>query len=235
MCGRFSLAIDEKRLREHLLEKFDPLIIKSLPEVPRYNIAPGQEVLTVLSDGNSYRAGVLKWGFVPPFAKSPSDGYKMINARSETVASSNAFRPSFLTKRCVIIADGFYEWDQLGKTKQPHRFTSKSSAIVGFAGLWTSYLQEDGSTLYTTTILTTSANGMVGHYHERMPVILDDVSMKRWLNPNEQDLSALQSLLQPYAEENMIDLEVSSFVNSPKNDRIECIQPNNQQPTGGFL
>ncbi|MCK7485019.1 MAG: SOS response-associated peptidase [Bacillus subtilis] len=140
--------------------------------------------MTVLSDGVRYRVGELKWGLVPPFASDPKIGYSMINAKSETLFEKPSYRASIAKKRCVILADGFYEWKTEGSQKIPHRIVLKDQKLFAMAGLWSAYQREDGSKLFTCTIITTQANPLVATIHDRMPVILEGANLKEWLDPN---------------------------------------------------
>jgi len=224
MCGRFTLGIDERTLKQFIQKVFD--IEQSPPNlnVPRYNIAPGQDVLSVISDGTKYRIGPLKWGFVPSFAKDEKSGFKMINAKSETLNERVSYRSSFESKRCVILADGFYEWEKGTSEKQPMHFSMKDSGVFPIAGLWSSFTRTDGTKLYSCTIITCEANRLLGKIHDRMPVILDDSSLKRWLDPTFHDMTFLTQLLKPYDPDLMKMFPVSKLVNQVSNDSIECIK-----------
>lgn len=221
MCGRFTLTASGQVLMEEL-----GLI--SIPEDyrPRYNVAPGQLILAA-RDGDAGRKGaMLKWGLVPSWAKDPSIGYKMINARSETVAEKPSFRRAFDQRRCIIPADGFYEWRKDGKQKIPMRFRLRDGRPFAFAGLWEAWRPPDGEgeTLFTCTILTTAANELVQPVHDRMPVILAQESLDLWLDrdvPGE----GVVSLLRPYPAREMEAYEVSPRVNSVANEDPELIEP----------
>ena len=231
MCGRFVVSYTYQELLAFLGNAFDIFDLDVEIEVPRYNIAPGQKVLSVISDGTCYRAGTLQWGLVPSWAKDESIGYKMINARSETLAEKPSYKDSFYHKRCLILADGFYEWKKDGTKKSPMYIQTKEKKMFLLAGLWSSKQRDDGSTLFTTTIITTKANEMMSDLHDRMPVILDIGQAKEWLNPTIQDRATLQSLLTQYPSDQMSYYEVSSLVNSWKNDTVELIQPIEKEGT----
>jgi putative SOS response-associated peptidase YedK len=214
-----------EELMNFLKDTFSIFDLDPAITVPRYNIAPGQDVLAVIHSSKGYRAGHLRWGLVPSFSKDEKVGYKMINARSETLTSRPSFKQSFQSKRCVILADGFYEWKRDGSQKRPMLIQLKDRRMFMFAGLWSSFKRDDGSILYTTTIITTKANEMMSDIHDRMPVILDAESAFQWLDETETDPTTLQDLLVQYRDEDMTFFPVSSIVNNAKNDSIECIKP----------
>lgn len=224
MCGRFVVSYTYQELLNFLGNAFDIFDVDPSIDIPKYNIAPGQQVLSVISDGVSFRAGQLKWGLVPSFSKDENIGYKMINARSETLNTRQAFKSALKSKRCVILANGFYEWKRQNGTKQPMYIKVDDQEMFMFAGLWSSYKKEDGSTLYTTTIITTEANELMSDIHDRMPVILNPEQAKQWLK-RDQDSGVLQSLLTQYPSNKMSYYEVSPYVNKAGNEGIECITP----------
>lgn len=222
MCGRFTLTatIDE------IIDRFD---IQSFSEeenyLPSYNIAPSQSVLAVINDGKSNRMGFLKWGLVPPWAKDTSIGYKMINARAETITEKPSFRKAFQKKRCLVIADSFYEWKRHNdKTKTPMRIKLKSNELFAMAGIWEGWQAPDGKILHSCTVITTTPNELMKDIHDRMPVILKREDEPIWLDPNISEKNVLNQLLVPYDNSLMETYEVSSLVNSPKNNSIELIQ-----------
>ena len=222
MCGRFTITVSYDELVEHLNSHYG-ISDASLFDVPRYNVAPSQEIITVLNDGKSNRVGYLKWGFVPPFAKDENIGFSMINARSETIFDKPSFMDSAIHRRCVILADSFYEWKK--DDKMPLRIFLNNQKIFPMAGLWTTYKKSDGTKLHTVTILTTKANPFMASIHDRMPVILTNEREKIWLNPNIKDALTLKSLLIPYDYESMSAYPVSKHVNQAKIDTIDCITP----------
>jgi putative SOS response-associated peptidase YedK len=196
--------------------------------LPRYNIAPSQEVLAVVSDGEKITGKMLKWGLVPYWANDPKIGFKMINTRAETVDEKASFKHAFKKRRCFVLADGFYEWRKEGNKKIPYRFTLKSERPFAFAGLWEKW-DKHGDSMYTCTIITTKANELVKGVHERMPVILPKEWEEFWLDPAIDDTEYLKSLLRPYPAEEMKMYEVSTAVNSAKNDVEECVKPINSR------
>ncbi len=223
MCGRYGISVTRSELKEYLSENYNIEVLDENIILPRYNIAPGQDVLSLINDGTKYRVGLLKWGFVPSWSKDDKIGYKMINARSETIDQKPSFKKSLVQRRCVIIADGFFEWYRTTSTKTPYYFYLKNNKIFGFAGLWTIKTKDDGSKLYTCTIITTKANSLMEDIHDRMPVILSEEAAKTWMNPNIRDVLALKKILD---SDQMNDLQfhkVSSRVNKAENDDLDLI------------
>ncbi|HAX03598.1 MAG: hypothetical protein A2Y45_09235 [Tenericutes bacterium GWC2_34_14] len=225
MCGRFTITVDLEDLRVYLEENYDIHEMKQAFELPRFNVSPGQDVITIINDGAKNRVGLLKWGLVPSFAKDEKIGYQMINAKAETLHQKPSFLPSFTSKRCVILADSFYEWKRTDDTKQPMRILKKDEKLFPMAGLWSTFIKEDGTKLHTCTIITTEANELMKDIHERMPVILDEASVKTWLNPRVTNLFELSKLLRPYETNSMKTYAVSAIVNSSKNETQDCIKP----------
>ena len=220
MCGRFTLTADQDSFEDRFsLTGFD------LGWVPSFNIAPTQEVLTVTNDGSENRPELMRWGLVPSWAKDPKIGNRMINARSETLTEKPSFRTAFKRRRCLIPADGFYEWKREGKAKKPMLITANPGGLFAFAGLWETWKQPDGSWLLTCAIITTSANEFMKSIHDRMPVILPREFEASWLDPEEQDTAMLSELLLPYDSDRMEGYEVSTLVNSPRNNFPEVIEP----------
>ncbi|TNF07517.1 MAG: SOS response-associated peptidase [Bacillota bacterium] len=222
MCGRFTITVSYEELVHHLKDYYE-IDDVSLFDVPRYNVAPGQNIISVLNDGKKNRVGMLKWGFVPPYAKDEKIGFSMINAKAETIFEKQAFKDSILTKRCVVLADSFYEWKKEDNRKTPMRILLKDQKVFPIAGLWTTYKKEDGTKLHTVTLLTTSPNDLMKSIHDRMPVILNKANEKIWLNPTIKNETILQSVLKPYPSEFMMAYPVSSLVNNSKNELPDCI------------
>jgi putative SOS response-associated peptidase YedK len=219
MCGRFTLVTEpEKLMRRFHLDEI-PFDLQ-----PRYNIAPGQPIPAILADGGRRRIGQLRWGLVPAWAQDEKIGYKMINARAETLTEKLAFRNLIARKRCIIPADGFYEWKQTGRGKQPMRITMKNGDPFAFAGLFDSWTAPDGRKVSTCTIITTAPNELVANIHDRMPVILRPEDEDLWLDRERFDPELLRSLLVPYDAGQMRAYPVPALVGSPKNDVPECIE-----------
>ena len=221
MCGRFTLTETIAKLQ--LLFEFEYAEGEVLP---RYNIAPSQNILTVIGNGNQRIGRQMKWGLVPFWAKDEKIGYKMINARAEGIDSKPSFKAPFKSRRCLILADGFYEWMKTDEGKQPYRFIMKDEKPFAFAGIWDTWHKGDNS-LTSCTIITTGPNEVTGDVHDRMPVILMESDFEDWLNPRFNDTEYLKSLLEPYPAEKMDKYPVSSKVNSPKNELAELISPLN--------
>lgn len=220
MCGRFTLTTELDRLAEHFSFR-----AASVSYSPRYNIAPAQSVLTIIDDEGGHRAGLLRWGLIPAWAKDPTIGNRMINARAETVAEKPSFRRALQKRRCLVLADGFYEWRKEGRTKTPMFITLKSREPFAFAGLWETWEPPTGDPVRSCTIITTSPNSLMAAIHDRMPVILPRAAESLWLDRTVTDPQALLPLLAPYAAELMKAYAVSPLVNLPRNDTPACIEP----------
>ncbi|MGE8019252.1 SOS response-associated peptidase [Peribacillus frigoritolerans] len=220
MCGRFTLFTDIVEIKE----RFD--IQGSFDEEYQfsYNIAPSQSVLSVINDGVRNRLGYLRWGLIPFWAKDEKAGYKMINARAETIAEKASFRNAYKKKRCLIIADSFYEWKKTPERKIPMRIKLKNHAPFGMAGLWESWKSPEGISIYSCSVITTVPNELMTSIHDRMPVILKPEDEKDWLNPSINDPAYLQQYLKSFDSEQMEAFEVSTDVNSTKNNTPNLIQ-----------
>lgn len=221
MCGRFTLTVDPAELKEEF-QKF------SFPSrfTPRFNIAPTQPVLAIPNDGRN-KAGFYVWGLIPAWAKEPAIGNRLINARGETLAEKPSFRGSYKYKRCLIPADGFYEWKAAPgtKTKTPYFIHMQDRRPFAFAGLWDEWTGADGSQIQSCTIITTGPNELMANIHDRMPVILDPADYDRWLDPSPQTPESLQPLIRPFPAESMSAYPVSTMVNRPEVDRAELVVP----------
>ncbi|MFS0638857.1 SOS response-associated peptidase [Mesobacillus foraminis] len=222
MCGRFTLTADF----EQLIERFEIESFHLNDEyVPSYNIAPSQSVLAVINNGHINKMGYLKWGLIPSWAKEPSIGYKMINARGESLMEKPSFKNAYRKKRCLVIADSFYEWSRVGgKKKIPMRIKLKTDEVFAMAGLWEQWKTPIGDSVFSCTVITTAPNQLVRNIHDRMPVILRPEDEKVWLDPSIQDTHLLDPLLRPLDPELMEAYEVGPAVNSPKNNSAELIQ-----------
>jgi len=221
MCGRFTLTATFTEI----IERFDiqQFIDKELYH-PNYNTAPSQQVLAVINDGTKNRLGYLKWGLIPNWAKDSSIGYKMINARAETLSEKPSYRNSFKKRRCLVIADSFYEWKRIDdKSKTPMRIKLKSDSLFAMAGLWEAWKSPSGETIYSCTVITTTPNELVKEIHDRMPVILNPSDESTWLDLGSTS-SELNKLLKPLDKSLMEAYEVSTLVNSPKNNSPNLIQ-----------
>ncbi len=221
MCGRFTLTVDPARLQDAFADFTFPAKF-----APRFNIVPSQPILAIPNDGKN-AADFFVWGLIPSWAKDPSMGNRLINARGETIAEKPSFRGALKYKRCLILADGFYEWkSQPGtKAKVPHFIFLKSRRPFAFAGLWDEWLSPDGGSVRSATIITTEPNELMAAIHNRMPVILPPSAYAQWLDPAPQTPDRLLPLLQPFPAEEMSAHPVSTLVNSPSNDRAELVVP----------
>ena len=220
MCGRFSLTANLTTVAQRFGVRTPTA--ESAAWSPRYNIAPTKTVVVVGDDGARYLTE-MRWGLVPSWAKDPAIGNRMINARAETVATKPAFRVALRKRRCLVVADGFYEWEKRDRTKQPFYIVLKSREPFGFAGLWETWTSPDGEEIRTCTIITTEANELLKEIHDRMPVILVRETEVIWLDPTIQDPARLLPLLRPYPAEEMEAYPVSTRVNNPSHDSQECI------------
>ncbi|NJK74406.1 MAG: SOS response-associated peptidase [Microcoleus sp. SU_5_6] len=220
MCGRFTLNTSGQIIAEFFK-------IAEIPDIkPRYNIAPSQAVATVTFESEKMQRQFqfMRWGLIPSWAKDAKIGNRTINARSETVAEKPAFRSAIKHRRCLIIADGFYEWQQQGKTKQPYYFQMADSKPFAFAGLWENWESPEGENITSCSIITTEANETVKPVHDRMPVILYEGNWEQWLDPSINKSQQVLSLLKPYDPTAMKGKAVSAIVNNPKRESPECIQ-----------
>jgi len=221
MCGRFTLTVSPGQLQDAF-----PWVEVPYDLQPRYNIAPNQPVAVIPNNGKN-RLDFFVWGLIPSWAKDHKIGYRMINARSETLHEKPAFRAAYRRRRCLVLSDGFYEWRQEPgkKLKTPFFIQLASKKPFAFAGLWENWQSPDGSEVLSCTIITTPPNKLIEPIHNRMPAILDPQVYSDWLEPAERDHSQMGNWLQPYPADNMIAYPVSRLVNSPENDTPECIQP----------
>jgi putative SOS response-associated peptidase YedK len=228
MCGRFTLVTRRDDLARELGLPRDAVPDELLP---RWNIAPSQRVPIVLHDGE-IRMALFQWGLVPHWAKDPAIGNRMINARRETIAEKPSFREPFRKQRCLIVADGFYEWHapKGGGPREPWYIRMKSRKPFTFAGLWSSWKTPEGGELLTCTIITGEPNRMISEIHHRMPVILPPEHRAAWLDPEQQDVELLQGLLRPHDPDAMEMYRVTRRVNSPSHDDPGCIEPSEPDP-----
>ncbi|MFQ4137998.1 SOS response-associated peptidase [Nodosilinea sp. PGN35] len=224
MCGRFSLNKTGDDLANSFLLHAPP------PVMPRFNIAPSQPLAAVVAtpENPEPHFDFRLWGLIPSWAKDPAIGSRMINARAETVVEKPSFRAAFKRRRCLILADGFYEWETVAgqKTKQPHYIFLKDHSPFAFAGLWEHWSDPaSGGELQTCTILTTAPNELMESIHNRMPVILAPQDYGAWLDPDFYQPQALQDMLRPYDTEAMDRYPVSTVVNKPQHDLPDCLEP----------
>ena len=222
MCGRFVQAHDPAEYAEHFGASL------AVPEAlaPSWNVAPTDSVYAVAEHQGDRLLGTFRWGLIPWFAKDRKIGARHINARAETVHSKASFKDSFVKRRCIIPADGFYEWERREEGgKLPHFIHRADDAPLALAGLWASWKDEEGERVTSCTIITTTPNELLESIHDRMPVVLGSDDWGRWLDPDFHDESALRSLLVPYDAAAMAEYPVSTLVNSVKNNYADCIAP----------
>jgi putative SOS response-associated peptidase YedK len=222
MCGRFRLS-----RRKQLVEEYFATVSGDEDWVPRYNIAPTQPVAVIRQNPQEpvRKISLMRWGLIPSWAEDSSAAAQMINARSETASTKPAFRDALKSRRCLIPADGFYEWVRTGKTKQPYCFEVNGGELFAFAGLWDRWKDTSGRTVETCSILTTTANVVTSAVHDRMPVILDPDGYDLWLDPGMRDVPVASELLKPFDARLMRCYPVSTRINSVANDDAECSAP----------
>ena len=223
MCGRFTLRAPASLVAEQFT------LFELPPFAPRFNIAPSQPVAVVRlapAQGQPQRElAWLRWGLIPSWAKDPAIGNRMINARAETVAEKPAYRAALRRRRCLLAADGFYEWQRTDGRKQPYFIHLCDDRPFAFAGLWEAWEGPDDSYIESCTLLTTEPNELIRPIHNRMPVILAPDDYEPWLDPAVQKPEPLVPLLRPYPSDEMAAHPVSTLVNSPTNDDPKCIEP----------
>jgi putative SOS response-associated peptidase YedK len=219
MCGRYRLS-----RRKQLVEEYFDSVSELEDWTPRYNIAPTQPVAIIRPNPKQpvRELSLVRWGLIPSWSKDASAAAKMTNARSETAAEKPAFRDALKFRRCLVPADGFYEWQRTGKAKQPYCFEVGEGALFAFAGIWDRWKDAGGNTVETCSILTTTPNAVTSAAHDRMPVILDPDSYDLWLDPGMRDVREVSHLLKPYDARLMRCYPVSGRINHVANDDEEC-------------
>ncbi|MDY6935600.1 MAG: SOS response-associated peptidase [Spirochaetota bacterium] len=219
MCGRFAQICSKAVIEEEFEVEEVTFDLK-----PSYNVAPGQDVAIIIDDGTR-RLHQFQWGLIPFWAKDPSIGRRMINARAETIYTKPSYKYAFRSRRCLVVADGFYEWRRDGKMKVPVFLRQRSERPMGFAGLHETWIPKKGEPINTCTIITTEANELVKQIHNRMPAIINKEDEYIWLNSAIEDKKLLLPMLNTDESHKMEGYEVSTYVNSPKNNSPECIKP----------
>lgn len=223
MCGRYTLISGKAKL----ITRFG-VAGKPAGEIkPNYNIAPGQTMPVITNSGKGNQLELMRWGLIPVWAKDKSIGYKMINARAETLADKPTWKRPFKSQRCLVPASGFYEWQKHGKEKTPYYIHLKDQELFAFAGLYDSWTDHStGEVIHSYSIITTNPNGLMKPIHDRMPVVLDKSKENDWLNPDaNEDVGFLEHLLKPFSAKDMDAYTVSSEVNSAKHNTAELIEP----------
>ncbi len=218
MCGRYTLKTPVNALAEWFdLDDYPSSL------TPSYNIAPTQEVAAIVEEGEERKLETFRWGLIPSWAKDPSIGNKMINARAETVSEKPSFRSAFKKRRCLIVADGFYEWQKTDGGKQPFHIKLSDSSPFAFAGLWETW-DKDGEEIRSCSIITTDANDLMNEIHHRMPVILHPENYGVWLDSGFEEKETLMDLLKPYPSNQMEAYAVSRRVNKPSNNEPSVLE-----------
>ena len=223
MCGRFSLfaaLVD--------LEARFGFVAADLAYRPSYNIAPTQNVLTVFNSNEGPNADYMHWGLIPPWSKDASFASRMINARAETIAEKPSFRAAFRKRRCLILADGFYEWQRAGGGKRPMRIDMETREPFAFAGIWETWKDPEGNRIKSCAIITTPANEWLSPIHDRMPVILKREQERLWTDPESDDPAFLRNMLFPLQASPLKIHEIAPLVNSPANNGPEILQRLNE-------
>ena len=221
MCGRFTRKSTIKKIAETFqVEEI------ACDLAPSYNIAPRQYLASILKD-SKVRLVALRWGLIPGWAKEATIGDRMINARAETIIEKPSFKSAFFKRRCLIVAEGFYEWKKEGPQKIPMYIHLEGHPLFAFAGIWESWRTPEKTTLETCTIITTEANEFLRSIHHRMPVILPKDQQEEWLNP-KAERDSLLALLKPFPVSEMRAYPVSTWVNAPKNNSPKCMEPENK-------
>lgn len=218
MCGRFT----QTHSGQALAKAFGLSVAPDIP--PRYNIAPSQSILVVRAGESGREVIAMRWGLIPSWMKEPPKDARLINARADTVAVKPSFRAAFKRRRCLIPADGFYEWQKLGDRKQPYYIRYRDHHVFAFAGLW-EHWEREGGAVQSCTIITTDANALMRPIHERMPVILDPKDYGPWLGEVDVAPIKLGAMLAPPPDAKMETFPIRKLVNSPRNDTPECIVP----------
>jgi len=222
MCGRFTVS------RPGEIAAYFGVQLPAGWQGPRFNVAPTQDVL-VMTNREPRQLELIRWGLVPSFAKDPSVGVKMINARSETLFERPAFREAIRRRRCVVLADGFYEWEKRGKERIPHYIQRDGGAPIALAGLWASWSSASGTALETCALVTGPAHDLLSPVHHRMPLVIDETALGAWLSPATLGAAAVAELLVPHAATGWTMREVSKRVNSAALDDPSCLTPGPSQ------
>ncbi len=220
MCGRFDIhsAIE-------IIAKLFGIVDIRFDIKPNYNAAPSQDILIVIRKGAANELAVSRWGFLPSWAKEEKTAYSMINARAETLDTNKSYKDAFVSQRCLVVADGFYEWLRQDKQKIPHYIRKRSKEPMGLAGLYNIWRSPEGEEITTSTIVTTDANQLVRPLHDRMPVILHEEDFGRWLDPTEHRADNLKSVLVPYPATDLESYKVTAKMNSYKYNQPDSIEP----------
>lgn len=219
MCGRFLNSFSNDKLNNYLKMTFN-IKTKKKFNLPNYNVSPGMDVISVISDGTNYRVGELNWGFIPKFSK-PNNILKIINSRSESIFTKPSFKNNIIFKRCVVLADGFYEWDQV---KNPFLFKTLNQEIFPLAGIYETY-QNDQEMIHTVSLITLDSNQLISEIHQRMPLILNEKTLPVWLDPKITNQAEIKKTFIKYDSNLMEKIKISKLVNNTKNNDPNLINP----------
>lgn len=221
MCGRVILTLSEKMIAQILEGTLDINSLDIDDFVPKYNLSPGQRLLSIIQHKEENRAGFMDWKFIPSYAEHDKSGYQFVNARMETISEKRSFSDAFFKRRCLIVTNGFYEWHR-AEVKTPYLFYPEDGLLF-LAGIWNPYFHESGEKSYGFSLITTEANEDMAPVHHRLPVIIKNEDLKTWLNPDTQ-IDQLKRLMAPIESGYLKKHQVSNYVNSVKNKGPECIQ-----------
>ena len=219
MCGRFTRSSPPQAIAEEFGVVIDPEVVAG----PRFNVCPTENVLVVAHGADGPALGTMRWGLVPWFAHDPKSGPRAINARAETLGTNRTFREPFERRRCLVVADGFYEWRKAGEDRQPYFIRLRSRRPFAFAGVWDRWKPKDGEPLVSCAIVTCAPNGLMAPIHDRMPVIVPPDARALWL-ARDAATATLGAVLRPYPDDEMEVYPVSKLVNSVRNDEPDCIR-----------
>ena len=228
MCGRSSLAKTEEELKRRFNAIFYSEDVDSYNALPNYNVAPSH-IMPIITQSDREHFQPMRWGFIPSWAKDEKIGFKMINARIETLLEKNTFKKAASNRRCLVPADGFYEWKRNGKNKQPYRIEKKDSSIFCYAGLWSKWVSPHGEEICSFTVITQPPNELMKDIHDRMPVILTKSQEELWLS-GDISVEDLIDMIEPYPEDDFHAFPVSQKVNSVKNNDISLTTPIEEPP-----
>ena len=225
MCGRFSLTLRSEDIQSMLTDIFGTELIHKLSNhQPRYNMAPSQEVWSIVFDGMHFRLGKLSWGFIPSFATDKKIAFQMINAKTESIFEKPSFSTSIFTSRCLILATGFYEWQDHMGTKIPHHIAFKDQALFAFAGVYAKNSRIESKSIFSTAILTHASEGIMETIHSRSPVMLQPSLWKTYLKP-ELKKQDIQSFFIAIPDNHLAFKQVSTYINKPSHEGPQCLQP----------
>lgn len=222
MCGRAYSTYTDEELQDRYQNK-KPLTIPSFK--PNFNLSPSQNALVLFMSGDKRQLELFRWGLIPSWAKDTKIGYKMINARGETVTEKPSFRNAFKSRRAIVPLSGFIEWKRDGAVKRPFAIHIKDEPIMSVAGIWERWQPKDAEVVHSFSILTTGPNSLMKDIHDRMPVILAKCDEEEWLDPENEDVKGLLKLLKPCPSKWLEAYEISTLINSPKNNREEVLLP----------